>query len=308
MDFRNKMKKRELRERLFADGSAAYERATGRIGFYACPICLREFSSLSGLTLEHSPQKSIGGREIALTCETPCNSNPNSKIDAVVAGECALADFLFSRMTQARRVRVRFGVNVIGADLIRTSDGQQFTIPRKSNALAFKTLMIEKPKDLVIEFKWGSDSRLASLGLLKAAYVGSFAKFGYQYIMQPSLELVRAQIQRPAEILIHPIRGWRQGDHLKDRIRVVNTPLKHIVVKIGESRILLPGINESSNTFWNWHRDVIAKGIPFESGSCWTLSWPTALEMTLDCENAGQIPARPDSLSYLGGVCPRILN
>ena len=50
---------------------------------YACPICMLIFpQELSGgLTVDHVPPKSIGGRRMVLTCRT-CNSVAGSDADA----------------------------------------------------------------------------------------------------------------------------------------------------------------------------------------------------------------------------------
>src|ERR1700726_3097145 len=52
---------------------------------YLCPICMTPFSvealANKSLSSEHVPPKSVGGRELLLTC-TVCNNSAGTKLDA----------------------------------------------------------------------------------------------------------------------------------------------------------------------------------------------------------------------------------
>ena len=52
---------------------------------YCCPIC-GGFKSIDELTLEHVPPKSMGGKEIILTCKA-CNNEAGSNIDLNIANQ-----------------------------------------------------------------------------------------------------------------------------------------------------------------------------------------------------------------------------
>jgi len=81
---------------LFQRGAAAAERYTGTSDLYMCPICGNAFNMsdlLTGkLTLEHIPPSSVGGKGIALTCET-CNKTAGYTIDAAVSGRADVINF-----------------------------------------------------------------------------------------------------------------------------------------------------------------------------------------------------------------------
>ena len=55
----------------------------GDLQYYLCPICMiaYDIEHLASLTLEHVPQKSIGGKRICLTCVN-CNNQSGHEIDA----------------------------------------------------------------------------------------------------------------------------------------------------------------------------------------------------------------------------------
>jgi hypothetical protein len=71
---------------------------------YVCPLCMRRFprEGLKLLTREHAPPRSIGGREIVLTC-SECNSTSGHLLDAELRRRETLLDF--ARGTMRNRPR-----------------------------------------------------------------------------------------------------------------------------------------------------------------------------------------------------------
>ena len=88
--------------------------------------------------------------------------------------------------------------------------------------------------------------------MLKAAYIGAFAKFGYRYILQPALDLVRRQVLEPEIDHLGKVRGFSLS--LSEWTAVLpenallsfHDPVKHIAAKIGSSMIRLPLVRVGS--------------------------------------------------------------
>lgn len=80
------MSKYNLKKIFFECGAKSLERVIGTDNkIYICPICMQYFyqDSLTNktLSLEHVPPRSIGGKEITLTC-TKCNTTAGHNIDS----------------------------------------------------------------------------------------------------------------------------------------------------------------------------------------------------------------------------------
>ncbi len=102
--------KKARKLKLFNQGSAALENLNPEWqGLYACPICERAFTvdalESGDLTLEHAPPKSVGGRDITLTCQQ-CNSGAGHTVDAQVRRREDLKDFATTSTDDALRAKL----------------------------------------------------------------------------------------------------------------------------------------------------------------------------------------------------------
>jgi HNH endonuclease len=76
-------------------------------GRYLCPLCLEWFADLNGLSLEHAPPVSVGGRHMAVTCRA-CNSTAGATVDAALRWAETVRDFGLRRMTKSMPATFRF--------------------------------------------------------------------------------------------------------------------------------------------------------------------------------------------------------
>lgn len=82
------------KQRLYELGRGALTRIIGReVPGYVCPICLRGFEALDGLSEEHVPPESLGGSVLCLTCRE-CNSGAGHGIDSEMHREKRSKAFL----------------------------------------------------------------------------------------------------------------------------------------------------------------------------------------------------------------------
>jgi hypothetical protein len=81
---------------------------------YGCPLCRRLFSTPEGLTVEHVPPKSVGGRPLVLTCEG-CNSKDGHELAHHIQAEAELTEIRTGR----RSIRGRYTQygETLGADV-----------------------------------------------------------------------------------------------------------------------------------------------------------------------------------------------
>jgi hypothetical protein len=197
----------------------AYARATSTDdGNYRCPICLEAFSTddleARRLTLDHVPPRSVGGRELCLTC-VDCNTISGSS-----------ADYAIAEMTRLRRLNEALdgrGNSVVEATLeagglaVRGElrvEGGSFTInvhqrrnhPASSDALRkhFDTAVAGSETDrsyrLSTSFKYSKERLFAAY--LRVGYLAGFSYFGYDLILDQRFDLVRRQIRSPTERIV----------------------------------------------------------------------------------------------------------
>ena len=120
---------------LFPIGCKALECATGKVGHYKCPVCLKEHSNSDGLTLEHAPQKSIGGKKIALTCASPCNRLTDSTVEKAVKVEQLHDDFRWRRMEKKKSARFETGPYNLNSTVLRNESGMRIEVSEKNDPI-----------------------------------------------------------------------------------------------------------------------------------------------------------------------------
>ena len=126
--------KRERRKRRwFEDGMQALERVIGEPApGYVCPICRRWFTELEEVTFEHAPPRSVGGREVALTCRE-CNSGAGHGIDAELRKVQDLRDWNRGRLGKPLRARFAFGGVPLNVDVDRSPENRRSDCDSRSN-------------------------------------------------------------------------------------------------------------------------------------------------------------------------------
>ena len=127
--------RRRKRQVMFDRGAEAWRRFSGSMGdVYICPICGRRFppDQITNLTMEHVPPRSIGGKELVLTCRT-CNNVVGHSTDAEAARRAEyreLGHAIFQRVGQyAGPVRITLGGIPLNGEISADEHGVRISVP-----------------------------------------------------------------------------------------------------------------------------------------------------------------------------------
>jgi hypothetical protein len=246
-------RRRDRKQRFFDEGCQALERIAAQIPAraYVCPLCLCGFTAPDELTWEDVPPKSIGGRKMLLTCED-CN-HAGSRIDAELRKAQDMRDWSRGRLGRSLRVRTEVGGVPLNADIDNTAG--KITVagvptsndPANTVAHTAELERLASTGDLNWEFRVdfpGYRERPARIALLRAGYLAAFAAFGYRYIFQERLNVVREQIANPDTDLIDRFSLHLSTPMERRRVLWFEGPpqLECILVQIDDSCIFLPGL------------------------------------------------------------------
>lgn len=248
--------RRQLKERWFDAGTVAYERVfPGERARdfpdidnpYVCPLCRKPFPKAAiadnTLTFEDAPPVSYGGKRVALTCK-PCNNSLGSSLDSPLS-------------TLDSNVLSPCWLSVGGVEVIAYQDigarGRNFQIPANQNdptAVAQFNQNLEivpgaEPAELQLTIKWDEvKRRRADLAWLKAAYILTFAQWGYNYVFLPALQVVREQLLSPDEAIVPKFKLLNREMPNSSRFMIVLRQPRELVgclaVGMGQHVVLLP--------------------------------------------------------------------
>ena len=178
---------------------------------YICPICFNFFQKsdlnqevTNPLTLEDVPPKALGGKPLMLTCKQ-CNNHSGTTLDSQLKKDFDLS--LFFKGISETTAKIKFqDENPFKSSISFDSEKNQmnFVFDRK-NEYAKKQVEKLAEKWDSSEFNFtvtGSNKRKFSIGLLRIAYLLTFAKFGYSYLLSDGSKIVRSQITAPFDNII----------------------------------------------------------------------------------------------------------
>lgn len=226
---------------------------------YACPLCIRGFSSYEHLTFEHAPTDAVGGKEVTLTC-SECNRRGGHEFDVHMAKRYRVERFLAGK--QEEFVRLEAGGHIV-TSLMRW--GQTIALvgqEKKSNPEAvaahrahFDDLVDTQDVNFSfrITYPFGKfDAHREAVGWLKSAYVVASALLGHTWFMTPELEGVRKQIELPDETIIGPFLFRLES--ADDRVRAFRyvyhpTELRSFMVQMGRRLVFLPSVFDQSDIY-----------------------------------------------------------
>ena len=296
----NEAKKRAM----FKCGAAAAQRYTGSSEFYYCPICANPYSlpdlvDKKALTLEHAPARSIGGKEIALTCAS-CNKKAGHDFEFAIKArrdENHLGDVIAgAAVGEGGRVCFQAGGERVEACVSRGTNGVvTLKIREPVNSKDPRVQVIERSKTYAERLvrdnagegeafqiePWKSyDNRLAMVGDLKAAFIVAFAAFGYRYAFDPRLEPVRLQIFNPKAQIIEGWSSTSDPTGNEPYLAQLREPIPSILVNFGVDKIILPWLCSPENFYNAWTATIRPNEQLHLSG--WLAAWPTTLRMALD--------------------------
>jgi hypothetical protein len=258
--------------------------------WYMCPLCMSLYTvdeiDTNGLTVEHVPPRSIGGRPLVLTCR-PCNNGAGHRLDAHLerrerlrrfGGPGALGESLEVTLTIAGIVNR--GSMRLDADRRVLLTGN----PKQNNPADVAELSRRLPelmtpgREINVEFRDTFDSESAQLSLVRAGYLAAFALFGYAYILRPEFDRIRAAIaQRHDDTFDPPVVRLESVDDDFRRIAIATKPASlagHVVICIGRYGVVLPPVplpGAPSYGTETW-KPPVDKGLKFTSNQTW--EWP----------------------------------
>ena len=202
-------KSKAAKRRAFFDrGAAALREVFPNAPYgYACPLGLGVYSeeALAAplLTLEHVPPKSMGGKEIALTCRR-CNNLSGHSLDANAARREHLIDFFAGSTEQVLKAKLRVEDVEANAKVTSKNGDAIITVSPSVNSPEVMTELACRGSGPPLHLRVGKSYSLrdATLSYLRAAYLVAFAALGYRYTRNPALKPVRQQLIEPDVVLI----------------------------------------------------------------------------------------------------------
>ncbi|MNK60632.1 hypothetical protein D3C87_797710 [compost metagenome] len=182
-----------------------YERRTGLKETYVCPICLKSFAvknmtNASGLTREHVPPQSLGGKVACYTCKE-CNSGAGASIDSELLKGIQFNKKTFLETMDEQKARVSRDGKTMQATV--SSNGKNLTLKqsRKNNhPLELEKFVGETKKGTKLYIKYilpKFNQHLFNVGLLKTAYLMAFENQGYEIVDDANYDVVRQQLMNP---------------------------------------------------------------------------------------------------------------
>jgi hypothetical protein len=305
-----------LRAALFRAGADAFGAVfPGAPRLYPCPICALGFleSALNtkppALTAEHVPPTGYqyGAKPLVLTC-AECNNRGGSLLDAHAVKRFHAERMVRGEMTSPRRGTMEIAGLTLNVDYSATPEGFRVQVdPRRNKPVDgdMSGLFSESlGRGDVIRLSTSGDlfdNRKAGLSLLRSAYLLVFARAGYSFVFDPALEIVRRQLQQPADILVQTFSLSVPAAALTDRRVLIVTSPEHIrnatCVQFGIHVVFLPSPRDLH--FYERlqdHRSREGDGA-IVTFNCRPESWPTRATFDRDHGLARRRNARAGKVS-----------
>jgi hypothetical protein len=147
------------------------------------------------LSAEHVPPKSVGGRELLLTCRI-CNNTSGTKLDADAKTKEDVRMAMAGTLGRPHRATATIGELRVNAAL-QTSGGQyRLHIPSKINKPGTHEALRQVARagtQLTLRHESFSDLG-AKISWLRSGYLALFAVAGYELALDPAMQIVRKQI------------------------------------------------------------------------------------------------------------------
>lgn len=172
-----------------------------------CPICLNEYdNNVHKESLEHVPQKSLGGKVIAVTCKS-CNNSCGVKIDGQLTNYIKKLENNEFIEGSDKFVSINTPDGQLNGKLIIDNvNSYTFKLDKtKNNPKTFDIKRRNIKKNSLIEVQSKSPKvEISGLNasLLKNAYMILFSKFGYTFLSDEYYNKFREQINKPNENII----------------------------------------------------------------------------------------------------------
>ena len=172
----------------------------------ACPFCLRCFTlqALKNDVIlpEHVPARAMGGKVQTLTC-ADCNHRHGARFEGalverlryeelgtLVPGSRAESIFIYDGN------EINTHVTFLGEKNFRFNFDPAKSHPRHTEIIQ-DMLSQENLPDITFVPKKKFNERNSELGVLRTAYLKLFVEFGYKFLINENLEIVRKQLKDP---------------------------------------------------------------------------------------------------------------
>jgi hypothetical protein len=195
------------RDQLFEQASAALHALGLNEEICVCPICCAAFGRDAlgerVLTLEHVPPKSIGGKEIVLTCKS-CNNYAGTQYDNQpkqrARFESAAKAIMPGKTEGSGNFLLELGGITVRAAMVSDGIKKSFNLSNQHNdprtLQAFRDYLARNSKgaNLTVKHKSNFVPRREKISHLKTTFLTLSAKFGYSFALHYELSSVRKQL------------------------------------------------------------------------------------------------------------------
>lgn len=242
---------------------------------FGCPLCFRIFTrdaiDAEFITEEHIISRKLGGRLTTLTCKD-CNNKDGSRLDSHLVNEFRTRDKIAGLSNSPIKGRVEIPNAKQDVDIYFSKpDSSGLMIvgdPKRSNPKSVQSIMRTMEgdaKNLSFILKTDFSPLNSQVAKLRAAYLLMFYYFGYEYVAQESVKLVRQQILSTEKDLIasKAVLDFRQTPDELNSVSLIRTPtdLRCFVVSLKISTkidrsfgVVLPGLGKGNETIYDrWY-------------------------------------------------------
>jgi hypothetical protein len=254
---------------------------------FACPLCFgifgREALDAEFITEEHIIPRKLGGKLTTLTCKD-CNNQDGSQLDSHLVSEFRTRDKIEGLSHSPLKGRVETPTAKQDVEIYLSNPQSPGLLilgdPKRSNPKSVQSIMRtmeEDAKNVSFILKSDYNPLNSQIAKLRAAYLLMFYYFGYEYVVQESVKLVRQQIQSPDKDLIasKAVLDFRQTPDELNRVSLIRTPsdLRCFIVSLKLSTeidrsfgVVLPGLGKGEETIydrWYAQKDNL-RGLQFD--------------------------------------------
>jgi hypothetical protein len=235
---------------------------------YLCPLCecpiSKEDFLAEALTAEDVPPTSVGGKKIVLTCQR-CNNDQGSKIDSHLPKREHHVDLETGARTIPRKVGDIYyptveGYHIAGDLVVKgriwiSPGGFGFEYVPAWNNHTRHAEYLEASRDIPWRFRItpGYVIAMADLSRVRAAYLATFAVFGWSHILRPTYAYLRECFTRataPDDVLA--ITEYSPAIRTTNNMMALVSepgPMNGLVCcDMSRSRVYLPGPNDNRST------------------------------------------------------------
>lgn len=252
---------------------------------FLCPLCYRlwerEAISAESITLEHVPPKSLGGKVRTITCKD-CNNWAGTKLDSQLGQKLEFSAFISGvpGSTAEARYSLNDQVDSLPATIRRPNPNTWEIIgdPKRSNPNEIRKLdYFKEINSFNITFR-PYKRNYPEASLMRTAYLWLFSVFGYSFLLNSNLSVIRQQIRNPEQSLL-PNWGIVNNKDLPNEllgVNVIRKPIEllsfFVVFDVTNSTglrerigVLLPRPSDTGLNIYHYLENQKGKSFPMKS-------------------------------------------